>query len=99
MGGRGCAPSRRIGGTVFVLGVLATIAAARADTNQAGRWLKVGSDERPAIVYAPPSEIETRPEPESPTSSTIAQAGKPVIVMLHGMCDTPENECNAFHPA
>jgi predicted esterase len=22
-----------------------------------------------------------------------------VIVMLHGMCDTPENECNAFHPA
>jgi predicted esterase len=84
MTGRGCAPARRMGRVLFAVGAFALIARARADANPAGRWLRVGAEERPAIVYAPLLE---------------ADAKKPVIVMLHGMCDTPENECNAFHPA
>src|SRR5713226_6059669 len=84
MGGRGCAPARRRGTVLLAVGVFVLIARARADVGSTGRWLKVGADERPAIVYAPQLEAEKR---------------KPVIVMLHGMCDTPENECNAFHPA
>jgi len=89
-----------MGRVVFALGALTLVARAKADAHQAGRWLKVGSDERPAIVYAPAPETETKPGPESPTPSTTSPpTGKPVIVMLHGMCDTPENECNAFHPA
>jgi predicted esterase len=73
-----------MGIVLLALGAFALIARAQADARPSGQWLKVGADERPAIVYAP--ELE-------------AEAKKPVIVMLHGMCDTPENECNAFHPA
>src|SRR4051794_18539681 len=100
MGGRVGTPARRIGKVVFAAVALTLVARANADANQVGRWMKVGSDERPAIVYAPAIETETKSAPESPTpSSSAPPAGKPVIMMLHGMCDTPENECNAFHPA
>jgi predicted esterase len=66
-----------------LVGLLALTAHAAADT-RAGKWLRAGADERPVIVYAPSLEPDTK---------------RPVIVMLHGMCDTPENECNSFHPA
>ncbi|HKQ70690.1 MAG TPA: hypothetical protein VJT73_15195 [Polyangiaceae bacterium] len=48
------------------------------------RWLRVGPEERPVLVYAPALANGER---------------KPVIAMLHGMCDTPENECSAFQSA
>jgi predicted esterase len=73
-----------MGWSLFATGGLALAARARADTSSAGRWLKVGTEERPAIVYAPALEADDK---------------KPVITMLHGMCDTPENECERFHPA
>jgi predicted esterase len=91
--GRGWAPARRMGWILFAAGGLALAARARADASPAGRWLKVGTDERPAIVYAPALDAD------DPTTLGRPRRGMPVITMLHGMCDTPENECNAFHPA
>jgi predicted esterase len=42
-------------------------------------------DGRAVFIYPAARQPEARPSP--------------VIVMLHGMCDTPENECSRFHGA
>jgi predicted esterase len=49
-----------------------------ASREPTGYWLKVGEDDHPVVVFTPALD---------PVDS------KPVIVLLHGMCDAPENEC------
>ncbi len=98
MGGPRGASIRRMGTVLLSLGASALITRVQAEPHAFGRWMKVGADERPAIVYAPSVEASTTIPPSAP-SSVLPAAGRPVIVMLHGMCDTPDNECNAFYPA
>jgi predicted esterase len=56
----------------------------RVPEAHAPRWMPV--DGHPVLVY-------------SPESASVVPQARRVIVMLHGMCDTPENECSRFHAA
>jgi predicted esterase len=62
---------------LLVLGASLTDSSAMAQTDQEAFYLP-RSGELPEILVFPPRDQTVK---------------RPVVVMLHGMCDTPENEC------